>query len=79
MWVLKSDGKKQSFDQDKLARSCLHSGAELDLALDIAKTVKDKIKEGESTAEIRQEVYELLLKSDPDAAKAYVSYKKIKR
>lgn len=79
MWVLKSDGKKQEFDSNKLVQSCAAAGVDIRVALEIAKKVKGNLKDGESTVEIKREVYHLLMRSDPEAARRYISYKKVGR
>lgn len=78
MLVTKRSGVKEEFDISKIVKSCMAAGVDYSDALKIANGVKNTIENEETTAEIRAEVYKLLSKDDPEAAKKYIKHKKTK-
>ena len=78
--VIKKDGRKEDFIQEKIVVSALKSGA----SVDVARIIADKIKKGTnkeiSTSKIRESVLHELHKHNPAWSKRWISYdKSVKR
>ncbi len=72
MKVQKSDETYVRFDRNKIIKTCMSAGADLNLSKRIAKEVAGEGYEGISTAEIRMSVYKKLKKLDVEVAERYV-------
>ncbi len=74
--VIKKDGRKEDFIQEKIVVSALKTGA----SVDVARTIADKIKKGTnkeiSTSEIRESVLHELHKYNPEWSRRWISYDK---
>lgn len=64
MQVIKADGTKQEFSQEKLTRSIRRAGISDLLFTQVYKHVNEKLYDGISTKEIHQHISEFLGKSD---------------
>jgi len=62
--VVKADGTKELFDERKIIRTCLRSGANKETAIGIAKEIKRNVKEGTTTREIYKMIVSLLMKAE---------------
>ena len=80
--VIKKDGSREPFDQDKIARVVTAAGLKpqegFELALVVAKWAKESAKDQISTGEIRNRVVEELQKVNPTASAAFLWYEKKK-
>lgn len=74
--IKKRDGSFQAFNKQKIVDAILLSGAEDDVAEEIADHIEQHIFEGISIFEIEQLVEESLIRlEDVDAAREYISYR----
>lgn len=78
--VRKNNDTHEFFDTDKLIKSCMDSGASLLLASKIASEIARNAYDGISTEEIRNNVYNHLLRISPQMANEYKcrSYLKVR-
>ncbi len=60
VFVVKRDGRKETFDKRKIIRTCIRAGASREIAEQIAREVEKRIYDGISTEKILQMVLELL-------------------
>ena len=74
--VKKHSGATQDFDKAKLKASVKKAGAKDEHAAKIADKIAGKVKQGTTTVVIRRWVITELRPLDPEAAKAYETYKK---
>ena len=78
--VIKNDGEKETFSDDKIVTSIAKSGVDIKESERIANVIKEHFKsnsiDGEvKSADIRKMVVEELLKVDSVASASYDSYK----
>ncbi|MBS3051372.1 MAG: restriction endonuclease [Candidatus Aenigmarchaeota archaeon] len=52
MFVLKADGRKEEFSQEKIVRTCVRSGVAPDMARSIAKKIAGSVQNGMTTHKI---------------------------
>jgi len=69
--IIKSTGEKASFDIEKVKNTCRRAGAGGPLCDQVAKTVETSVKEGTTTKEIYNLVFDLLKKESPAVAARY--------
>ena len=62
IFVIKADGSRQSFDREKVVRTCIRMGASREIAEEIAEEIEMKIYEGIETSKILQMIFRLLSK-----------------
>ena len=60
VWIVKRDGRKETFDRKKIIRTCIRSGASKEVAEEIAREIERKVYDGISTDKILKMVLELL-------------------
>ncbi len=60
VFVVKRDGRKETFDKRKIIRTCIRAGASRETAEEIARKVEKRIYNGISTEKILRMVLELL-------------------
>ena len=60
VWIIKRDGRKETFDRKKIIRTCMRSGASRELAEEIAERIEKRVYNGISTDKILEMVLELL-------------------
>jgi len=65
IFVTKADGSKQSFDREKIVKTCLRMGANSDVGFEIAHQVERRLYEGITTHKILQIVSRLMRKHKP--------------
>jgi len=58
--VKKADGSVQSFDKEKVVRTCLRMGANKQVAYEVAEKVERRLYDGISTANILQMVFQFM-------------------
>lgn len=63
--VTKSDGSRQLFDREKVARTCMRMGASHQLAFQVAEKVESRAYEGMPTKEILQLIFRFMRKEKP--------------
>lgn len=71
MKIQKSSGEYEKFNRNKIIQACMIAGANVKLASQIAKDVKDEGYSGMSTDEIRMRVYKRLRRYDAELAERY--------
>ncbi|MFQ6051612.1 MAG: anaerobic ribonucleoside-triphosphate reductase [Candidatus Hydrothermarchaeota archaeon] len=76
--VVCSDGKIERFDPNRITEECIESGIPFWTAAEVALDVSGRIYDGISTKEIRAMTTELLYKKDPEAARRYERYHKMR-
>jgi len=76
MRMVKVKKRSEDFDKEKLKASVKKAGAKDEHAAMVADNVAGKVNEGTETFLIRQWVITELTPLDPEAAKAYETYKK---
>lgn len=69
--VVKADGKRESFDPEKLRFSLLHSGASQENAEEVISHVIPELHTGMSTSEIYRHAYDYLRKISGQVARSY--------
>lgn len=69
--VVKGDGTREEFQLEKLLRSLKHSGADEELAKQIAARIVQMVREGMSTTHIYREAFKLLRKEERTSAARY--------
>ena len=74
--VIKKDGRKEDFIQEKIVVSALKTGASVDVARTIADKIKKETNKEISTSEIRESVLHELHKNNPEWSKSWISYDK---
>ncbi len=74
--VIKKDGRKEEFIPEKIVVSAVKSGADIDVARDIAKKVENIDKEEIKTEEIREVVLHELKNVNPDWHERWLAYDK---
>ena len=74
--IKKRSGAMQDFDRAKLKRSLKKAGAKEEHATKVAETVAGRVREGMTTAEIKQHAATELGRMDERAAKAYETFRK---
>ena len=78
--VIKKDGRKEDFIQEKIVVSALKTGASVDVARIIADKIQKETNKEISTTKIRESVLHELHKHNPEWSKRWISYDKgIKR
>ena len=77
--VKKRSGVMEEFDKAKLKTSLTKAGAKEEHATKVTDKITGKVKEGTTTAEIREWSKSELKPLDSKAAAAYESYKKPKK
>ncbi|MCI4408674.1 MAG: ATP-binding protein [Thermofilum sp.] len=75
--IVKSTGKLEEFDRNKLIKSIVDAGAPEEIAIEIAKEVESKLQEGMTTSEIRRYVLARLKELAPQAYEAWTFYDRI--
>lgn len=73
MKITKRDGKKEDFQEEKIKRTCVFSGASVELARKIAVEVKKEVNDKTTTIDIRNLVFEKLKMEDPKIANEYLA------
>jgi len=63
--VKKADGSVQSFDKEKVVRTCLRMGANKQVAYEVAEKVERRLYDGISTANILQMVFQFMRSYKP--------------
>ncbi len=76
--VICSDGKVERFDPNRITDECIESGIPFWTAAEVALDISGRIYDGISTREIRSMTTELLYKRDPEAARRYERYHKMR-
>ena len=74
--VTKMDGRREDFVYEKIVVSCVKTGAPVETARDIAKTVEGKIHDNISTKDIKKLVLEALREKNPEWEKNWLIYDK---
>lgn len=74
--VVKKDKIFESFDVQKVFRSCVKAGASEDIARETAAEVERQVREGIPTRLIRRIVLQELQTKAPEAAEKYGSFDK---
>ena len=74
--MVKVKKRSEDFEKAKLKASVKKAGAKDEHAIKVADNIAGKVKEGTETFLIRQWVITELTPLDPQAAKAYETYKK---
>ena len=74
--IKKKNGIVQEFNVDKLKNSVMKAGAPSEVADKIATEVASKVKEGTTTAEIKNMVTSALASTNATLAGAYTKYVK---
>lgn len=64
MYVLKADGRKEDFSQEKIVATCVRSGVALDIARSIAKKIESSVQNGMTTHRIYTMILDELDKDD---------------
>jgi transcriptional repressor NrdR len=78
--VIKKDGRKEDFIQEKIVVSALKTGASIDVARIIADNIQKETNKEISTSKIRESVLHELHKHNPEWSKRWISYdKSVKR
>lgn len=75
--VVKRSGKVEEFDREKLVRSMVNAGAPEEVAVEIAKEVESKVRDGATTDEIRRYVLARLRVLAPQAYEAWTFYDRV--
>jgi hypothetical protein len=70
-YIIKADGKKELYDEEKINSSFKKAGASSETAAEAAKTISKKIKHNMSTGEIHQEALDQLKVMEPKVALKY--------
>lgn len=71
IYVINNLGEKELLSENKIIMSARHSGASLDLAKDIAKKIKRRIKNNTNTYDIYKWIKEMLLTQNPQSGMKY--------
>jgi hypothetical protein len=71
IYITKSDGTKELFEEDKLAESLLHSGGSSALVKKIVDHIESEMVEGMTTNDIYRHAFDLLRKESIPAASRY--------
>jgi transcriptional regulator NrdR family protein len=74
--VIKKDGRKEDFIQEKIVVSALKTGASADVARTIADKIQKETNKEISTTKIRESVLHELHKHNPEWSKRWISYDK---
>jgi ATP cone domain/AF1548-like, C-terminal/Restriction endonuclease len=64
-FVIKADGSKQLFDEEKIVQTCLRMGANRDDAVEVAQQVERRLYDGITTKKILQIIFVLMRKRKP--------------
>jgi hypothetical protein len=70
-YIIKADGKKELYDEEKINSSFKKAGASSEIAMEAAKTISKKIKHNMSTGEIHQRALDHLKVMEPKVALKY--------
>lgn len=71
MYVIKSDGRKEEFDEKKVYRSCIRSGASKKQAQEVVNFIRKDLYDGVTTKEIYSKVREKLKEINPKHSMKY--------
>jgi len=71
VYIIKANGKKEIFDENKLFNSLKRAGASKDISEEITGRISKSILEGESTEEIYKRAFEIL---EEDKGSAVIKY-----
>lgn len=71
IYVINNLGEKELFSENKIIMSARHSGASLNLAKDIAKKIKRRIKNNTNTYDIYKWIKEMLIIQNPQSSMKY--------
>jgi ATP cone domain/Restriction endonuclease len=66
IFVKKADGTRQTFEREKIVRTCLRMGASVQVASQVADKVEARIYDGISTAAILQMILRFMRRQKPD-------------
>lgn len=69
--IVKSTGKHEAFDEEKLRFSLLNSGASKEMTEEVIGHLKPELKNGMSTADIYRHAFSILNRISKPAAKSY--------
>ena len=69
--VTKANGSKQSFNKDKIIRTCMRMGASKKTAYEVAEKIERRLYDGISTAKILQLVFLYMRKDKPTVSHLY--------
>lgn len=75
--IVKSAGRLEEFDRNKLIKSIVDAGAPEEIAVEVAKEVESKLQEGMTTSEIRRYVLARLKELAPQAYESWTFYDRI--
>jgi len=70
-WVIKANGERELFDEEKLKDSLRHAGAEEDAILTIVESIVSELRDGVSTQKIYRHAFALLKKERGEVAARY--------
>jgi len=76
-YIVKGDGKQELFDEEKIKKSFLNAGADLDTAVSAADSVKNNLKNYMQSKDIYVQAIKQLGKKQPSAALKYTLKKAI--
>jgi hypothetical protein len=65
VFVVKADGSRQLFDREKVVKTCLRMGANMDIAEEVAGKVEEKAYDGIETKKILSMIFRLLRRYKP--------------
>ncbi len=71
VWIIKKDGTKEEFDEQRLLASLLNAGATSEMAEAILKKIRKKLHDGISTSKIYHLAFKTLKKMDLPASSRY--------
>jgi hypothetical protein len=69
--IVKANGKRESFDPEKLRNSLLNSGAKSDIAEKVLEHIMPELKDGMSTSDIYEHAYDFLATIHRPSARSY--------